>query len=215
MDFVENDKESEIETWISGACDLMEKLNIKCELGDELSGADLEPQVGSEPAVENLRGLVGNVGVVLSTSREDTARYESEDSDIPDLTPATTSDTEEDQADIHHWNFKGGIRGSRILDYTDDRSFDVDHNKPVDREEFVLIPVSEIVRNSGGLCGSQGDNVGRNIGNGDLDLSTEFGQNDLLIVRIRWMVSGYREMLRTVVGYVAIKVKMLEEIWQE
>ena len=71
----------------------------------------------------------------------------------------------------------------------------------------------EIVRNGGGLCGSQGDNVGRNIGNGALDLSTEFGQNDLLIVRIRWRVSGYQEMLRTVVGYVAIKVKMLEEIW--
>ena len=119
-----------MEGWILRACNLMERLDINFDLSECLHGVDVEAQVGSEYGVELGRDGSSVSADISCTTAEDVIREE--DEDIPELTSATTSDEEcESEQDF---NFKGGLSGGKVLDFTKDIKFKVKSNE--DPEQF-------------------------------------------------------------------------------
>ena len=154
-DFITAGIDGELEDWISKAGDLMEKLSIHGEVNNDLRGVDLDPQVGSEPDLENIRSDC------KSDTQEDLEREEvgrEEDSfDIPNLTPATISSCESDGDSSY--NFKGGMMDGKMVDFTNDSKFEVaSTTQDGDTEDEILV-MKEIVDTNANTGEKEGEDT--------------------------------------------------------
>ena len=126
----------------------MEKLDISPDTGVNLVGIDVEPEVGSEPALEDVRSCEeGNILTLSGTDVADRIVEEEDGSDIPDLTPATiSSDGNGSDGDSDtDYNFKGGICEGRLVDLTGNSEFKANIGHPP-VEDSDMVVMKDIVR---------------------------------------------------------------------
>ena len=110
----------------------MEKLSIHGEVNN-----DLEPPVGSEPDLENIRSDCRSD--VQDSSKGDEGGREEESLEMPNLTPVTISSCELDEDS--NYKFKGGILDSKMVDLTGNSRLEVVNTEQndVENDEDMLV----------------------------------------------------------------------------
>ena len=129
-DFARAEALTDAEEWLDKACELMAKLNISL-------GADVEPEVGSDQELENVRSCREDDIITLSVvGSED--RVTDED-DIPDLTPATISSNCSDESEDSDYSFICGMAGGKIIDLTKESGVELKLGRPLVGEDDMTV----------------------------------------------------------------------------